>query len=402
MKYAIGILSAALVALAGCGTSRHDEAHGAAEVVPEHAGHGTAALDPHAGHTPDAAGAASSPVGYAVVPIDSARLGGMALATTKVEERDFTKALRTVGVITLDETRSSHVHPKVRGWIDSISVSFVGRKVAAGEGLCSIYSQDVFAAELEFVALLDRSADGSIPTGEFADGEKRAQQQIVEAARRRLALWDVPKAEVARLESTRQPRRTFTLTAPRPGVVIAKQAIVGMFVDPSLELYTLSDLSRVWVLADVYERDVPYVHIGDHAQLTIEGQDAAIHAKVAFLPPTLDEATRTMKMRFELDNKAGSLRPGAFVIITLDLPLGKGLAVPESAVIRTGTRAIVFVVRGDRAEPREITLGPLVGDQYRIDAGLDSGDLVATGAQFLLDSESRLQASSAPKGGHVH
>jgi RND family efflux transporter MFP subunit len=192
------------------------------------------------------------------------------------------------------------------------------------------------------------------------------------------------------------------LSAPRSGVVVAKQAIEGMFVDPAVELYTISDLSRVWVLADVYESDVPYVQVGSHAHLNVQGREDVIPSAVTFLPPTLDEATRTMKMRFELDNADGSLRPGAFVSVTMDLSLGKGLAVPERAVIRTGTRAIVFVVQGDRAEPREVKLGPLVGDRYRIDAGLSAGESVATGAQFLLDSESRLQATSAPKGGHVH
>jgi Cu(I)/Ag(I) efflux system membrane fusion protein len=205
-----------------------------------------------------------------------------------------------------------------------------------------------------------------------------------------------------RLETTRQPKRTFMLKAPRSGVVVAKEAIQGMFVDPSVELYTISDLSHTWVLADVYEDDVPYVHVGDHAHLTIQGREGGFHAAVAFVPPTLDEATRTMKVRFELDNKDGSLRPGGFVSVALDVPLGRGLAVPESAVILTGTRALVFVVQGNRAEPREIKVGPLVGDHYRVDAGLAAGELVATGAQFLLDSESRLQASSAPRGGHVH
>ena len=411
------ILSVLVLSLASCGKAAHEEPHGPANVVPEaapehagrgaapidpHAGHGVAPIDPHAGHRPAASSAGELPAGYAPVQVEGARVGGMALATTAIEERNFTKTLRTVGVITLDETRSAHVHSKVRGWIDGISADFVGRKVVAGEALCSIYSQEVFAAELEFVAILDRSTGTPAPTGEFADAERQAQRLLVDSARRRLSLWDVPKAEVARLEATRQPRRTFAISSPRSGVIVAKQAIQGVFVDPSLELYTISDLSHVWVLADVYERDVPYVHVGDHAQLAVEGREGAVHTRVAFLPPTLDETTRTMKMRFDLDNKEGALRPGAFVTVTLDLPLGRGLAVPESAVIRTGTRSLVFVIRGDRAEPREIKLGPLVGDQYRIDAGLDAGDRVATGAQFLLDSESRLQASSAPKGGHVH
>ncbi|WP_437656576.1 efflux RND transporter periplasmic adaptor subunit [Sorangium sp. So ce1182] len=367
-----------------------------------HAGHGTQGAEPAGARTPEGSATPMTPAGYAPVALDPARLGGLSLSTALVEARELKRPLRTVGVVALDETRSAHVHAKVRGFIERAPVNFVGRKVAAGEVLCSLYSQEVFAAELEFVALLERAAGGATPAGEFGAAERRAQGQLLDAARRRLSLWDVPKAEIARLEATRQPQRTFALTAPRAGVVVAKQAVEGMFVEPSLELYTISDLSRVWVLADVYERDVPYVRPGDHAHLDVEGREGALHAPVAFVPPTVDEATRTMKVRFELDNTGGSLRPGAFVSVTMNLALGEGLSVPESAVIRTGTRAVVFVVQRDRAEPREVTLGPLIGDRYRVDAGLSAGDQVATGAQFLLDSESRLQASSAPKGGHVH
>jgi len=350
---------------------------------------------------------AEIPAGYAAVTIDPARAEALKLATAPVEERDFTKVLRTVGVVALDETRSAHVHAKVRGWIDGIFVNFVGKKVNAGEPLCSLYSQDVYAAEIEFLSILDRTANGPTPSGEFADAEKRAQGQLLDAARRRLSLWDVPKSEVERLESTRQPRRTFPLLAPRAGVVIAKEAIEGMFVDPSLELYTLSDLSRVWVLADVYEADAPYVHVGDKAQLTVEGREPSLESSITFLYPTINEPTRTLKARFVLDNKDGRIRPGAFVSVTMDLPLGKGLAIPESAVLRTGSRSIVFVSHGEHGEhliPRAITLGPLVGDQYRVDGGLAAGDRVAIGAQFLLDSESRLRATSAAggAGGHVH
>lgn len=429
MKRTHSLLLASAVALLSCkapapATDDGHAAHPAPTAAPvpasadPHAGHGTQGAepvggDPHAGHgtqgaepagarAPEGSAKPMTPAGYAPVSLDPARLGGLSLSTAMVESRELKRPLRTVGVVALDETRSAHVHAKVRGFIERATVNFVGRKVSAGEVLCSLYSQEVFAAELEFVALLERTAGGPMPAGEFGAAERRAQDQLLGAARRRLALWDVPKAEIARLEATRQPKRTFALTAPRAGVVVAKQAVEGMFVEPSLELYTLSDLSRVWVLADVYERDVPYVRAGDHAHLHVEGREGALHAPVAFVPPTVDEATRTMKIRFELDNTDGSLRPGAFVSVTMNLALGEGLSVPESAVIRTGTRAVVFVIQGDRAEPREVKLGPLIGDHYRVDAGLSAGERVATGAQFLLDSESRLQASSAPKGGHVH
>jgi Cu(I)/Ag(I) efflux system membrane fusion protein len=318
--------------------------------------------------------------------IDPAKGPAMGLTTAPVVEKDLNKQLRTVGLVALDETRTAHVHSKVRGWIDGINVNFVGKQVHAGDVLCSIYSQEVYSAEIELLALLNQGGP------------------VLEAARRRLALWDVPKAEVSRLEATREARRTFPLLAPRDGVVVAKQALQGMYVDAAVELYTLSDLNQVWVVADVYEADVPYVRQGQPAQLRVEGTTAPIAAGASFLSPTLDETTRTRKVRFELPNTEGKLLPGAFVSVEMDLMFGRGLAVPESAVIRTGTRAIVFVAHGDPAEhfePREVTLGPLVGDSYRVEEGLSAGEHVATGAQFLLDSESRLRASSGG-GGHVH
>ena len=391
----------ALLAATSCRSGRSDghEAHGQATGPV-----GSIAADPHAGHLAADSGAGTLPTGYVPITIDASRLASLGFATVPVEERNFTKVLRTVGVVALDETRSTHVHAKVRGWIDGIFVNFVGKKVNAGEPLCSIYSQDVYAAELEFLSILDSTKNRPILPGEFAEAEKRAQGQLLDAARRRLSLWDVPKSEIERLEATREARRTFPLLAPRAGVVVAKEAIEGIFVDPSLELYTLSDLSRLWVLADVYEADVPYVHVGDKARLTIEGRQTPILASVAFLYPTINEPTRTLKVRFALEND-GKLRPGAFVSVEMDLPIPKGLAVPESAVIRTGARSIVFVAHGEHGEhlvPREITLGPLMGDRYRVDAGLTAGEHVATGAQFLLDSESRLRATSSPGGGHVH
>lgn len=383
------------LAMAGCRPSAQHDTH------EGHTTSATIAAEDHSGHTMPG----GSPSGYAPIQIDPQRAAAMQLATATVEEVEFAKTLRTVGVVALDETRSAHVHAKVRGWIDGINVNFVGRKVNAGETLCSIYSQDVYAAEIEFLSILDRAGSTPTASGEFAAAEKRAQGQLLDAARRRLSLWDVPKGEIARLEQTREARRTFPLLAPRSGTVVSKEAIEGMYVDPSLELYTLSDLSRVWVLVDVYEADVPYIHVGDKARLSVEGMDKPIDATVSFLAPTIDEATRTLKARFELPNKDGRMRPGAFVSAELQQNMAKGLAVPENAVIRTGTRSIVFVAHGEHGEhliPREVKLGALVGDRYRVEEGLSAGEKVAVGAQFLLDSESRLRATSTPGGGHVH
>jgi Cu(I)/Ag(I) efflux system membrane fusion protein len=358
----------------------------------EHAGHGSAATSssPAAGEQGHGSAAKpattpTTPPGFAPVALDPAQATAMGLTSEVVTEREFTQRIRTVGVVTVDETRTAHVHTRVRGWIEGFHVKYVGRKVRAGEPLVSIYSQDVYAAQLELASLM-RSPVRSA--------------ELVDAARRRLALWEIPKSVIAKVEETGEPQRTFPVLAPRSGVVVAKQAFDGLFVDPSLELYTISDLSRVWVLADIYEADVGSVKVGSSAQLKIEGREDPVTAKVAFLYPTIDERTRTRKARFELGLREGTLLPGAFVTVELELGIGRGLAVPESAVIRTGARAIVFVVHGEHAEPREVKLGPLIGNVYRVDGGLATGERVATGAQFLLDSESRLRASSGMGGAH--
>lgn len=376
-----GALAALLVLLVGLtvvlfvrrGGNAEHESHTAPQSV----------ADPHAGHgTPGA----TMPAGFAPVALDPAQAAAMGLTTAVVEERDFSRKVRTVGIVTVDETRTAHVHSRVRGWIEGFHVQFVGRKVKKGEPLVSIYSQEVYAAQLELASLRKSSV---------------RSPELLDAARKRFALWEVPRSVIEKVEQTGEPQRTFPLLAPRSGVVVAKQAFEGQFIDPSIELYTISDLSRLWILADIYDADVASVRVGTAATLTVEGVAEPLTAKVAFLNPTIDERTRTRKARFELSSVSAAVMPGAFVTVELELVLDRGVAVPESAVIRTGERAIVFVVHGGtHAEPREVKLGSRVGDYFRVNEGLAVGEHVATGAQFLLDSESRLRATGGG-GGHA-
>ncbi|MCC6553984.1 MAG: efflux RND transporter periplasmic adaptor subunit [Polyangiaceae bacterium] len=406
------------LAIAGCEGPAGDQPAGQATAPGSdpHAAHrGAEAKDagPHAAHpqaeakdagAPQAGGGGAAPLpsGYAAVTIEPPAAQALRLTTAPVEERELTKTIRTVGVVAPDETRTSHVHAKIRGFIEDIAVAFVGQEVRRGQVLCSIYSQEVLAAKLEFLSILDRTPARPEAGGAFEGLERRAQAQMLDAARRRLRLWDVPAAEIAAMERTREVQRTFSLLSPRAGVVLAKNALQGLFVDPAVELYLISDLSRVWVLIDVYEADAAAVGVGDEAKLSVAGIDSPIAAKAAFVAPTLDEATRTLEVRFELDNEDGKLRPGAFATAELEIELGRGLAVPETAILRTGERAIAFVVHDAHVEPREVRLGPLVGGVYRVDAGLRAGEQVATGAQFLLDSESRLRSTEQPRGAHAH
>ena len=363
-----------------------------------------AAPPPHAGHRMAESPATTNtsvPTGFAEFQLDASRAAGMGLALAPVESRKFQRTIRTTGVVSLDETRTSHVHSKVRGWIERVTADFIGKKVFAGTPLCEIYSQEVYAAQLEFLSVIDQTRARSQAQGAFADAERAASEKLAAAARRRLTLWDVPPAQIQKLEQTGQPQRTFTLTAPRSGIVVSRQAIAGMFIDPGTELYVVSDVSKLWAQADIYATDVPWMKVGTPASLTVEGMDSAARAAtVSFLPPTIEEATRTLKVRFDLDNKDGRLRPGAFATVELQVDLGTSLAIPENAVIRAGSRDIAFVVAGAVVEPRAVSLGPVVDGYYRVESGVTQGESVAVGAQFLIDSESRLRATSSPGAGH--
>lgn len=387
------------------GGTEHD-AHGSptAAAAPDHAAHDQpAAAAASAGVAPHVAGGISSPAGYASITVPPNRARAIGLQTARVEERDFSKLVRTTGTVVLDETRTSHVHSKIRGWVERIDADFIGKSITAGAPLCTIYSQEVLAAQLEFLSVLNQTAHAPSLTGPLADVEQRAREQLVAAARGRLELWDVPATEIARLEKTREARRTFTLNAPRAGVIVAKQALAGMFIDPSVELYVISDVRKLWVVASLYGDDVAGVRLGAPATLSIAGETAGVPAEVAFLPPTIQESTRTLEVRFNVDNAAGTIRPGAFATVELHLDLGRSLAVPEAAVILAGPQAIAFAVEGDRIEPRSVQLGPLVDGYYGLQSGLEAGESVAIGAQFLIDSESRLRATSGQgpsHGGH--
>jgi Cu(I)/Ag(I) efflux system membrane fusion protein len=202
------------------------------------------------------------------------------------------------------------------------------------------------------------------------------------------------------MERSGKPTKGVTLSAPRDGVVLARDAIDGMYVEPSTELFVISDLSKLWIVFDVFEGDMPFVKLGQSATFRCEGLPHAHDATVSFIAPAIDPSTRSLRARVEVDNQDGLLRPGAFSTVELSIDLGTSLAVPEDAVLRTGAHDLVFVVSEGMAVPTHVELGPRAGDVFPVTAGLAEGDVVVTGAQFLIDSESRLRGSSA--GGNAH
>jgi Cu(I)/Ag(I) efflux system membrane fusion protein len=311
-----------------------------------------------------------------------------------------------VGRIAVDERRVHHVHTKFDGYVERLHVDFTGKRVRRGEALMEIFSPELVATQEEYLlALRARDSLGGSGLESVAGGAA----SLLEAARRRLLLWDVAPADVAELERTGQVRRTLPLHAEMGGWVIAKNVVDGQRVTPADTLLDVADLSHLWVLADVYESDLSAIRLGMQGEVRVTYlPERTWRGPVTWISPTVEEATRTVKVRLEVDNASGDLRPDMFTDVYLAPGGRRALVVPESAVIDTGERRLVFLDRGEgRFEPREVRLAPRAGDVYPVAAGLEAGDLVVVSANFLLDSESSLQAAvaalgDAGAGGHRH
>ena len=341
--------------------------------------------------------------GYAPVVVDPARQQLLGIKTAPVTRQRIDQPIRTVGIVQSDETRTTHVHVKFDGFIEKIYVNYTGRLVRKGQPLFKIFSRDVLAAQQEYLS--SRAAVGKIPAG-AGESVRSSAQQLAAASRERLRLFDVPPAVLADIDRTGVAQRSITIVSPQTGNVIEKQAIEGLAVTPMMHLYVIADLSQVWVLADVYERDMSRVKVGQRAKMTIDALPGlTFDGTVTFVSPTVDPATRTLKVRFEFPNRDGALRPGGYATVEILTPGGNGLSVGADSVIDTGERKVVFVAAGGgRFEPRAIVTGAAFDDRYQVLEGLHEGEVVATSGQFLLDSESRIRGArtgGAPAhGGH--
>lgn len=321
---------------------------------------------------------------------------GVALGA--VEHTPLTMTIRSVGIVRANETRIAHIHLKTDGWVEKLFVGYTGQTVKAGEPMLSIYSPAFFAAQREFLAAL-RSA-GAAGTGAAAD-----QQIMVEVARRRLELWDVPKDAIDALEKTGRPSKSLILRSPISGTVLEKKAFEGQYVMSQGELYVVADLSTVWVQGKLFEYELEHVKIGMPATVTLAALGSRpLTGKIVFADPTVDETSRSVRVRIELSNPDGVLKPGMFGRITVSHDMGSGLTVPMSAVLRSGERDVAFVaVDSDRFVPVPVKISPLrFGDRYQVLEGLSAGDRVVTSANFLIDSESRLRAGGDAMAGMGH
>jgi membrane fusion protein, copper/silver efflux system len=338
--------------------------------------------------TPEQAGPALGAIPRGAITLDRQRAALFGIRTEPVRREVITRTVRAVAAIVPDESRVSHVHTRVAGWIEKLYVATTGQPVRAGAPLAELFSQELLATQSEYLAA---RADGT--ESSFAD-----------AARARLEVLGFTGSQIAALERRGAPARTVTVVAPRGGVVLRRGVAVGTAVDPSTEIMTVGDLSRVWAVAEIPESDISGVAVGAHARLSFPASGLpALDGKVVFLAPTLSERTRTLRARFELDNRDGKLRPGLFGTVELHSDAREALTVPRDAVVDTGGQQLVFHAGGTGDfEPMPVELGVRLGDRVEVRAGLSEGQRVVSSGVFLVDSESRLRASGGAGTGHSH
>jgi Cu(I)/Ag(I) efflux system membrane fusion protein len=350
---------------------------------------------------------------HASITIDHERQQLIGLKTARVTEGQISGEIRTNARLAVDETRVRKINVKVEGFVEKLFVDFIGKPVAKGQPLFSLYSPEFVSTQREYLVALKTQkalAGGSLATSGTG---------LLESARRRLSLWDVPKEVMDDLERTGEVQKTLQLRSPISGVVTAKNVVEGARITPADIPLEITDLGRIWALADVYETELGLVKVGVSATMTLPSAPGKTFiGRVAFVDPIMDPKTRTAKVRIEFPNPKGELKPEQFAETLLKGPSHKGILVPLDAVLDAGIQKVVFIALGNgKFEPREVTTGIKAGEQVEVLSGLKVGDEVVTRANFLVDSESRLRAAlahigqkasaptpppSAPADGHKH
>ena len=324
------------------------------------------------------------------VPVEKAATQSLDIRLETVGRESLTQTVRAVATIVPDESRISHVHTRVAGWIEHLDVNTTGEVVRAGQPLAHIFSQELLSSQAEYLAARKHTVASGITSAVVASG------------RTRLGVLGMTPEEVDTIERTGEPKRLVTVVAPRSGVVVNRGVTVGTSVDPATTLLIIADLSRVWILAEVPEASIPFVRVGAVAQLEFPASGRPrFTARVDFLYPTLTERTRTLRVRLSAANAGGVLRPGLYGTAVFETAGQHVITVPRDAVVDTGLQQHVFIAIGDRFEPRPVTVGAQLADRVEIRDGLKEGEQIVAAGVFLLDSESRLRATGGA-GGHNH
>ena len=329
--------------------------------------------------------------GKNVIKIDPVTVQNLGVRTARVSRGPLTAVIRTAGRVTYDEERIEHIHTKVSGWVENLYVNTTGEQVRKGQKLLSIYSPELVATQEEYLQALQykKATSGS----EFSD-VKSGANTLIEATRRRLLFMDIDPAQINALEKKGKVQKTLVLRSPYSGIVTDKKVLEGMKVTPGTELYTVANISTVWVMGSVYEYELPFIRKGQEANITLPYDPGITYrGKISFIYPYLSPDTRTVQVRMVFKNPGFILKPDMYADVTIKSKVaGNALLVPSEAVIRTGTRNIVIVALGEgKFLPKQVVLGPEGQGVIQVKSGLSEGDTVVTSGQFLIDSESNLR-----------
>jgi len=344
------------------------------------------------------------PMGMDLVPVydDESEVAGqikinptvvqnIGVKTIKVKRRTLTRKIRTIGTLTYDERKVHHIHTKYGGWIEKLHVDFTGQEVKQNDLLMEIYSPELVSTQEELVLALKYKE--SLKDSTFVELSESADS-LLASTKRRLELFDVPDHQIEELIRDKKITKTMHIHSPVHGFVIEKKALHGMHVQPGTSLYMIADLSNIWVMADIYEYELPWIKVGQYAEMNLSYfPGKKFVGRVTYIDPFLDAKTRTNKVRMEFANPNWKLKPDMYANVTIQSTIAKrGVAVPEEAVIHSGERNIVIVQGPDGTfESRELTLGPQADGYYQVLKGLRPGEIVVTSSNFLIDSESKLQ-----------
>lgn len=350
------------------------------------------------GTTPEASSnpsmAAPAPAETPLVPVQLSpqRLQSIGVKSSEVKQKIVSDEIRATGNVAVDETHLAYVQTRFSGYIQKVFADATYQYVRKGQPLFTIYSPDLVATEREYLVAKQNQQQVAQST---ISGVASSAASLLNAAAERLKQWGVPQREIERLESTGQVQQELEIDSPVSGYITERNALPNLTVQPETRLYTIADLSTVWVQAQVFQNDLGRIKARDIATLTVDTfPEHTFNGRVNFIYPQLDMDTRTAKVRIVFSNRDLRLKPGMFVNVLLKVPMGKQLVVPASAVLQSGSRQIAFVDRGDGyLEPREVQLGARVGDDLIVLKGLKAGEKIITSANFLIDSESQLQAA---------
>ncbi len=340
----------------------------------------------------EAGGMEQMPAGTVKISAERQQLIGVRLGP--VERRHLSRDIRAVAELTANETTLAHVHVKVNGWVEKVYVDFVGQLVKQNQPLFTLYSPDLVATQEEY--LIARRGEQNLGQSSFEPAAEGARS-LLRSTRERLKLWDISDDQIKKLDETGEVNKYMTFYSPVTGFVLDRKAFPGTAITPDTELYTIANLSTIWANAEVYQYEVPYVHPGQSAEMELSYFPGKTYrGRIDYVYPTVDPQTRTVKVRLEFPNPDFELKPDMFADVHLKIDYGDQLVIPESAILDSGERLIVFIAHdGGYFEPREIKAGSRVGESVIVLAGLRAGEIIVTSGNFLIDSESRLTSGMA-------